>query len=747
MNKAVRSNLDKWSGMKGLSGRDRRILMKIGLTLCTCLMFLVLCATKCPYTGAEWNPTGNPIGGGPGYSDSIRHQAADYVVHNIVQLSSALSAADYGSVIYIWDTCRINMNGLPVKFIPPWVTVASGRGRTLNDTVSWGALLYYDSVDAIQWEMLRFNEVGKSRITGIRFRGSYSCVERRPLGDSFNQPVHPEMAICIASDSCVVDNCEFWGFGSYPVYVTSGKGSYVHHNFFHHGSHVYPGYGFCVDADGEVVLEANYWDYHGCHIAGGGSSTNSRYEARYNICGSHAEYNVFDRHGTGITPQLASADYIHHNTVRFNGYVSGNVTGYWLRGYAVDSILVHNNWFWDTDSASSIHLYNNSDSMCRIWDNHFTEIPPQGVSEKMPIAHVFASVDSGSPPLTVTFKARGSYDPDGKLRAFYWNFGDSSGFDNHARYTEILDSTQHTYHEVGLYRVELMITDDAGIPASAYRDIRVAPSDNRNLLSAWVKDNYHGDKTGYYSLQVLVDDWVLWEKDVAGEGDWEHIIVDVTDSLAGKERVTLALRLFCKKDTSEFQNIGLKTFWDDIFIFGANVKNGNFESGPWTGSAERTDGNWIPSRSTYYYCWDYRADERSGVNSYFLGRMYSDLVNAGDFCQIEQIVSVGPLSGQATEVDSFVFYVNPNPMLSTAAVNYAMLAQSDVSIKIYDDNGRLVKKLVDDKKAIGSYRIDWDGYDDNKRKVANGVYFCRFEASPVGKEEQYVDTEKVVFLK
>jgi hypothetical protein len=127
--------------------------------------------------------------------------------------------------------------------------------------------------------------------------------------------------------------------------------------------------------------------------------------------------------------------------------------------------------------------------------------------------------------------------------------------------------------------------------------------------------------------------------------------------------------------------------------------------------------------------------------------MYSDVTTAGDFCQIEQLVSVGPLSGITSEEDSFVFYIDPNPMLSMAAVNYAMLAQSDVSIKIFDNNGRLVRELIDDIQDGGSYQINWDGCDDNDRKVANGVYFCRFVACPVGKEEEYVDTEKLVFLK
>ena len=705
-------------------------------------VLIYLGSTECPYTGAEWNPTGNPIGGGPGYGDSVRHQDADYFVSTKSELLSALISASYGDIVYIADWAEIDMDG-STGMIPAGVTLASGRGRTLGDTISWGALCYFDSINYEQWEMFQFTG-RKGRITGLRLRGAYSELEGRSGNHSFPQPVAAEAGVSILRDSCEVDNCEMWGFGYCPVYCNDGDGSYVHHNYFHHGSHVYHGYGFSVGYSGKVVLEANYWDCFGGTCGGGGAnSLFSKYEARYNIVGRRAGGHAFDRHGTG---HRAAADYIHHNTVRFDGYVSGGVTGYHVFGIPVDSVLIHNNWFWSSDSASSIKTYHSSDSMCRFSNNHFTKSPPEGLSSRLPVANIFASTDSGSPPLTVTFKAWGSYDPDGNLRAFYWNFGDSSGVDNYARYTDILDSVQHTFHEIGIYRVELMVTDDAGIPAVAYRDINVAPTDGRNWLSVWVKDRYHGDKKGYYSVKILIDDWTAWEKDIAGEDGWEHVIIDVTDSLFGEDSVTVAFRFNCDRDTNLFEPIGVMTLWDDLVIYGANVINGNFETGPWDGTAERSDGYWIPSRTMHYYCWDYCASVRSGVRSYSLVRMYYDVANAGDYCQVEQKVTIGPISTTGQDQDSVVFYVTQNPALKSALIAYQTPVRSDISMRIYDTNGRLVKTLLDKTQESGFYETHWDGRDNHSRNVANGIYFCKFIAEPVDSGEGYYETKKVVYL-
>ncbi len=56
---------------------------------------------------------------------------------------------------------------------------------------------------------------------------------------------------------------------------------------------------------------------------------------------------------------------------------------------------------------------------------------------------------------TVTFNATGSYDPDGNITSYFWDFGDNStGTDN---------ITTHSYADDGIYTVTLNVTDDDGL--------------------------------------------------------------------------------------------------------------------------------------------------------------------------------------------------------------------------------------------------------------------------------------------
>ncbi|RKX69195.1 hypothetical protein DRP53_08960, partial [candidate division WOR-3 bacterium] len=48
----------------------------------------------------------------------------------------------------------------------------------------------------------------------------------------------------------------------------------------------------------------------------------------------------------------------------------------------------------------------------------------------------------------------------------------------------------------------------------------------------------------------------------------------------------------------------------------------------------------------------------------------------------------------------------------------------DISLRIYDATGRLVKEFI---LPTASTAISWDGRDDSGRKVGSGVYFVRLE--------------------
>jgi|GEM_PF-893146 large repetitive protein len=90
-----------------------------------------------------------------------------------------------------------------------------------------------------------------------------------------------------------------------------------------------------------------------------------------------------------------------------------------------------------------------------------------------PVARIVASVVSGSSPLSVTFQAvlpneAASYDPDGTIVTYGWDFGDGT--------TDSGATVQHTYttlEAVKVFIVTLTITDDDGNSATATQTIEV----------------------------------------------------------------------------------------------------------------------------------------------------------------------------------------------------------------------------------------------------------------------------------
>jgi hypothetical protein len=70
----------------------------------------------------------------------------------------------------------------------------------------------------------------------------------------------------------------------------------------------------------------------------------------------------------------------------------------------------------------------------------------------------------------------------------------------------------------------------------------------------------------------------------------------------------------------------------------------------------------------------------------------------------------------------------PNPFNPLTTVEYSLKTRGPVSLKVYDVTGRLVRTLAEEIQEAGSHKVTWDGKDSSGRKVASGVYFCRFKA-------------------
>ncbi len=87
------------------------------------------------------------------------------------------------------------------------------------------------------------------------------------------------------------------------------------------------------------------------------------------------------------------------------------------------------------------------------------------VENTPPLASCRFSSDSPVVGEYVLFDASPSYDPDGRLVDFVWDFGDGTS----TRGTQVA----HTYEEVGVYSVRLTIEDDAGATASLVHSFTV----------------------------------------------------------------------------------------------------------------------------------------------------------------------------------------------------------------------------------------------------------------------------------
>jgi hypothetical protein len=82
----------------------------------------------------------------------------------------------------------------------------------------------------------------------------------------------------------------------------------------------------------------------------------------------------------------------------------------------------------------------------------------------------------------------------------------------------------------------------------------------------------------------------------------------------------------------------------------------------------------------------------------------------------------------------------PNPFNPTTSFRLSLPEESDYSIQIFNVAGQLVRSW-DGHEAAGTYTITWDGRNNQKSRVASGVYFYKAEAN--GRTE----TRKMLMLK
>jgi hypothetical protein len=83
----------------------------------------------------------------------------------------------------------------------------------------------------------------------------------------------------------------------------------------------------------------------------------------------------------------------------------------------------------------------------------------------------------------------------------------------------------------------------------------------------------------------------------------------------------------------------------------------------------------------------------------------------------------------------------PNPFNPTTEIAYDLPEAANVNLEVYNILGQNVKSLVNQYQDAGSYRVTWNGTNNEGAQVASGVYFYRISAG------DFKDIKKMVLMK
>jgi len=239
--------------------------------------------------------------------------------------------------------------------------------------------------------------------------------------------------------------------------------------------------------------------------------------------------------------------------------------------------------------------------------------------------------------------------------------------------------------------------------------------------------------SGYYDYDIFVTkldidgNW-LWAKQAGGTGDEgsNSIAVDAN----GNSYITSGFEESVNFGTTTLTSSG----YLDIFV--AKIDhNGNWLWAKQAGGAIDDCG--------YDIALD--ANGNSYVTGFFMESANfgtSTLTSSGDRdIFVAKLGEVNSISIPDIISFSGIRSIYPNPFNPLTTIDYEISMPADVKIEVYNNRGQLVRSFILGYKEQGSYKLTWEGEDNNGCLCSSGIYYIRMQA---GKE---IYIKKAVLLK
>jgi hypothetical protein len=308
--------------------------------------------------GAGANDTGEPIGGGTGYSGIVT--SGTHTVATKAELKDHLSGgatpAGSGESIFIAGTTTIDLTGEVDLTLPNGVTLASNRGSSGSP----GALLKMDTLDVASHYHTLFKMGPGCRFTGVRLQGPDNYLWR-PLGDSHEYWTGLD---AIDGADMIIDNIEayYWNEAATRFHGATTTNGLLKWSNIHHNARYGFGYGCQVDEATADIIGC-LMDYNRHCITSERDYPLSQYDAWFNIFGPNNKIGqAIDIHGGNdvSNPAVPAGGQfrIHHNTFQtVTGYPTWTPTPCSIRGVPSVGAEFYFNWFLYVASIERFLIY------------------------------------------------------------------------------------------------------------------------------------------------------------------------------------------------------------------------------------------------------------------------------------------------------------------------------------------------------------------------------------------------------
>ena len=103
-------------------------------------------------------------------------------------------------------------------------------------------------------------------------------------------------------------------------------------------------------------------------------------------------------------------------------------------------------------------------------------------------------------------------------------------------------------------------------------------------------------------------------------------------------------------------------------------------------------------------------------------------------------VFVSPLNPRVRPVEeeegATISQAAPNPFRNGTEISFNLQSPTDVSVQVFDANGRLLQTLLDASLIEGFHSIPWDGLTSTGERVPQGLYFYTLRANGIAESRK-----------